>query len=225
MFDYEANTVVVSFKVSRGLFKKINDTAKKAHLQRSTFIRKAVIDYIENLYGFERIEASVLSPKSFPNFYKSCMAKLTPAKIRWIIREKERGELTTEQIARIQRITPRRVNQLWREYRDTGELPILKEPGRPPKPITADQIRAVLEAYNKYRLGACMLERILEEEFGVKMSHNKIHRVLRQHGLAKREPKKAKRRKWVRYERKHVSITCRLEVSQAGEEVDDRLSR
>ena len=131
------------------------------------------------------------------------MVKLTPAKVRWIIREKDRGELTTEQIARIQRITPRRVNQLWREYRDTGKLPVLKEPGRPPTPITAEQIRAVLEAYNKYRLGACMLERVLEKEFGVKMFHNKIHRVLREHGLARREPKKAKRRKWVRYERKH----------------------
>ncbi len=35
------------------------------------------------------------------------------------------------------------------------------------------------------------------------MSHNKIHTVLREHGLAKREPKKARRRKWVRYEREH----------------------
>ncbi len=49
MFDYEANTVLISFKVSRSLFNKINDTAKKAHLQRSTFIRKAVIDYIEKV--------------------------------------------------------------------------------------------------------------------------------------------------------------------------------
>ena len=49
-------------------------------------------------------------PKSFPNVYKSCIVKLTPAKIRWIIRERERGELTAEQIAWIQRITPRRVD-------------------------------------------------------------------------------------------------------------------
>ncbi len=33
------------------------------------------------------------------------MVKLTPAKVRWIIKQKERGELTTGQIARIQRIT------------------------------------------------------------------------------------------------------------------------
>lgn len=38
------------------------------------------------------------------------------------------------------------------------------------------------------------------------MSHNKIHAVLWEHGLARREPKKSKRRKWVRYERRH-SIT------------------
>ncbi len=103
---------------------------------------------------------------------------------------------------------------------------MLKEPGRPPKPITADQIRAVLEAYNKYRLGACMLERILEEEFGVKMSHNKIHRVLREHGLARREPKKAKRRKWVRYERKHSMSLWHTDWKYLKQmkELDDRLS-
>jgi putative transposase len=82
-------------------------------------------------------------------------------------------------------------------------MPTLKEPGRPRKPTTSNQIAAVLEAYNKYRLGACLPESILAAEFGVKMSHNKVHVVLREHGLAKREPKKARRRKWVRYERKH----------------------
>ena len=80
---------------------------------------------------------------------------------------------------------------------------MLKQPGRPREPITLEQIRAVLEAHHRYRLGACLLERVLEVEFGVKMSHNKIHKVLREHGLARREPKKARRRKWVRYEREH----------------------
>ncbi len=142
--------------------------------------------------------------KLFPSyFYKPHMVKLNPAKVRWIVRQKERGELNTTQIAKIQLVTPRRVNQLWREYRHTGEMPVLKESGRPREAITASQIAAVLEANSKYRLGACLLESILKTGFNVKMSHNKIHVVLREHGLAKKEPKKARRRKWVRYERKH----------------------
>ncbi|WP_456475725.1 hypothetical protein [Candidatus Pyrohabitans sp.] len=28
---------------------------------------------------------------------------------------------------------------------------------------------------HRYRVGACLLEHVLEVEFGVKMSHNKIH--------------------------------------------------
>lgn len=35
------------------------------------------------------------------------------------------------------------------------------------------------------------------------MAHNKIHRILTQEGLARKEPKKSKQRKWVRWERKH----------------------
>lgn len=112
------------------------------------------------------------------------MVKLNPKKIKWILRQKERGELSTAQIAAIQRVTPRRVNQLRQDYRNTGEMPVLM-------------------AQSKYKLNACLLEPILKREFGVKMSHNKIHVVLREHRLANREPKKAKRRKWVRYERKH----------------------
>jgi len=53
----------------------------------------------------------------------------------------------------------------------------------------------VLSAQEKYKIGACMLEQILKLESGIKMSHNKIHRVLREHELAKRDTKKARRRK------------------------------
>ncbi|MDI6655130.1 MAG: IS481 family transposase, partial [Candidatus Hydrothermarchaeota archaeon] len=131
------------------------------------------------------------------------MVKLNPKKIKWILKQKERGELSTVQIAAIQQVTPRRVNQLWQDYRGTGEVPVPKDAGRPSEAVASSQIEAVIKAYSKYKLGACLLEPVLEKEFGMKMSHNKIHAVLREHGLAKREPKKARRKKWVRYERKH----------------------
>jgi len=54
------------------------------------------------------------------------MAKLNDRKVRWIIHEKLRGRGTGE-IALIQRITPRRVKQLWQDYRLTGMVPVLKK--------------------------------------------------------------------------------------------------
>jgi hypothetical protein len=60
------------------------------------------------------------------------MVKLNERKIRWIIREKLRGRGTGE-VALIQRVSRRRVEQLWQAYRLTGVLPALKKPGRPKK--------------------------------------------------------------------------------------------
>ena len=65
---------------------------------------------------------------------------------------------------------------------------MLKKPGRPREPITMEQIRTVLEAHSKYHLGTCLLECVLEVE---------IHKILKECGSARREPKKAKRRKWM----------------------------
>ena len=45
--------------------------------------------------------------------------KLTTKKIHWIIRQKERNE-SFGIISTIQHITRRRVDQLWKQYRETG---------------------------------------------------------------------------------------------------------
>lgn len=46
------------------------------------------------------------------------MTKLNKRKIDWIVRELERGELSIRQIAKVQKISPRRVRQL-REHKET----------------------------------------------------------------------------------------------------------
>jgi putative transposase len=52
--------------------------------------------------------------------------KLTPKKIRGIIRQKEKKK-SSGIIAKIQHITRRRVDQLWKQYRETGIVPIIGE--------------------------------------------------------------------------------------------------
>jgi len=61
------------------------------------------------------------------------MVKLNERKIRWIIHEKLRGRGAGE-LALIQRISHRRVEQLWQAYKQTGIIPTLKTPGRPELP-------------------------------------------------------------------------------------------
>ncbi len=48
-----------------------------------------------------------------------------------------------------------------------------------------------------------MLENVIRKQFKICISHNRIHMYLKAAGLAQEDLKKQKRRKWVRYERKH----------------------
>ena len=61
--------------------------------------------------------------------------KLDEKTIKWIIREKEKGT-PTRIIAEIEGISTRRVNQIYRQYKDTGEIPKLRKPGRPKKELS-----------------------------------------------------------------------------------------
>ncbi|HEC87436.1 MAG TPA: hypothetical protein ENI49_06215, partial [Thermoplasmatales archaeon] len=46
------------------------------------------------------------------------MRKLNQRKIRWIIREMEKGERSVYRIAKLQNVTPRWVRELYRRYRE-----------------------------------------------------------------------------------------------------------
>jgi len=70
------------------------------------------------------------------------MVKLNERKIRWIIQQKLGGRGTGE-IALIQRVTRRRIEQLWQAYRRTGILPTLNQPGRPSKAPVSLQLEPV----------------------------------------------------------------------------------
>jgi len=131
------------------------------------------------------------------------MKKLNLRKIRWILREIKKNEQSVYRIAQTQRVSPRWVRKLAERFKDTPLYKVrLKEPGRKPIPIPKKEIEVVQLAKEKYKLGAVNLETILKEK-GTSISHNKIHKILKKLNLAKTEPKKSKRRKWIRYERRH----------------------
>ncbi|MDG6940189.1 MAG: hypothetical protein JRN39_07300 [Nitrososphaerota archaeon] len=128
--------------------------------------------------------------------------KLDPVKVAWTIRQKENGA-PNQGIAHAMDISERRVQELWSSYRATGEIPWLKRPGRKRVEPTDREKEIIEEAYAKYKVNALTLERAIETDRGIHMPHNRIHAVLKGMGLARDEPRKQRRRKWVRYERRY----------------------
>jgi putative transposase len=130
------------------------------------------------------------------------MKKLTQLKIQWIIREMKKGQLSVYQIAKQQKVSQRWVRELYKQYMKTGEYPYPKKPGRKIIPITDEERKTVLELRKEHPLCACTLELILDERDN-HIPHNRIHNILRESGISREEPKKSRRRKWIRYQRRH----------------------
>jgi putative transposase len=144
------------------------------------------------------------------------MRKLNQKKVRWIIREMEKDVMSVYSIAKIQGITPRWVRELYKSYRESGEYPYPRRPGRPPKPISErDRVRVLAMKERHPISGALTLEKLLDHE-GDHIPHNRIHKILKEEGLAKNEPKKQKRRKWIRYQRKHSNSLWHTDWFEPG---------
>jgi putative transposase len=131
------------------------------------------------------------------------VVKLTDRKIRWIIREKTKGILSTNDIALLQNVNRSRISQIWCHYKTAKTVPILGKPRRPSRITTNEEISAIIGAYKEYPCSAVVLETILDNRHGIKIPHNRIHKILKEHNLASIDTNKQRRRKWVKYERKH----------------------
>ncbi len=115
------------------------------------------------------------------------------------------GKIKQEMLASWLGITTRRFRQIYHDYKTTGEIPVIgKHLGRPSKTIPEEHERIIVEKYDKYRLNALYLEKVIYAEERVRIPHNAIHKVLKKYGFAKdEESKKGRRKPWIRYERKH----------------------
>ena len=147
-------------------------------------------------------------PKLFPYDKLFGVMKLTRPKLIETIRRKNEGR-TTYQARKIAGISTRRVNQVWTEYQLTNRVPdIGKNNGRPPRTVEQWEIDMVKLTYQKYRVSADTLERLILRDCGKHIGHNRIHRIMLILGFAKKKSKKEIRKKdWIRYERRH-SLTA-----------------
>ncbi len=84
--------------------------------------------------------------------------------------------------------------------------------GRKKKELDEESERLILDINKEQNLGARRLEKIIEFKYGQHIPHNAIHKVLLNHGQAKVNRNKAKRRKpWVRWEREHSFTLVHLD--------------
>lgn len=130
------------------------------------------------------------------------MRKLNNKKIRWIIREIEKGS-SMSWIAQVQDVTRVRIWQLYNQYLSTGEIPKLMKPGKKPESISEDDRALVNEMYEKHRVGPLALEVNIKRETGKHIPHNRIYKIMLAGGKIVENPRKKKQRKYVRYERTH----------------------
>lgn len=129
--------------------------------------------------------------------------KLTKRKMEYIVRNRKKG-MSTYMLGKHVKVTERRINQVLLGHKRTGKMPVLgRNLGRPRIKISAEERSLVLDSQSRYDACASYLERIIKNKYSLSINHNRIHRVLLEEGLAHPIGMKIRKKKWVRYERKH----------------------
>ena len=115
---------------------------------------------------------------------------------------------TSYQARKIAKVSVRRVDELWKEYLTTGEIPVVgKGVGRPAIPIEDWEKKLVKNFYEKYRVSADTLRRLIERDEKSHISHYRINKILLDLGYAKKKEFRKRKIDWIRYERMH-SLTA-----------------
>jgi putative transposase len=131
------------------------------------------------------------------------MVKLTNKQIKYIINQVVKHKKSTKIMARLYGVSQRRIQQLVKIYKETGEYPELNPNRRPERHLTEKEKNIIEDAYKDSYLGARMLQYHIMKHYEVSIPHNKIHTYLKEKGHAHPDLKKQKKRKRCRYERKH----------------------
>lgn len=130
------------------------------------------------------------------------MTKLTDKKIRFICRHAvDERDWTIGRLARHYGVSIRRIQQLVKEYKQTGKYPYLN-PGRRPKgkPLTDTEKEIIDQVWEETRFGARLLFYELKRR-GYHIPHHKINKYLLKKKRTIPNPNKQKKRKRCRYER------------------------
>jgi putative transposase len=131
--------------------------------------------------------------------------KLSNKNIEQICYRFERNNFGKELLSKQFNVSIRRIEQILKQFKENNQIPKLKKVGRPKAIMEPATKQLIKDVYLSHKQNAIYLSYILERDFKLKVSKNKIHLVLKEFGLAKSDRKKAKPRKRVRYERNHTN--------------------
>ena len=121
--------------------------------------------------------------------------KLTRAKLTETLRRLADGK-TVYQARKVAKVSVRRVYQVKEAFEKTGEMPdIGKFSGRPRKPFEEWEIMLVKKAFDKYRVSADTLERLIDRDYKRHIGHNRIHQIMVYLGYAQKKTYRDKRKK------------------------------
>ena len=113
--------------------------------------------------------------------------KLTKSKLIETLRKLNNGK-TVYQARKVADISVRRVYQVKEAFDKTGEIPRIGDRnGRPSRPFDEWEILVVKQAFEKYRVSADTLERLIDRDFKKHIGHNRIHKILIYLGYAKKK--------------------------------------
>jgi putative transposase len=131
------------------------------------------------------------------------MQKLAAADPAAIVSAYHRGEGVPAIAARYG-ISRERVYQILRYTRKHGSPPVLKRPGRRPRPPPWDAMFFVLGYRRMYQLGPRTLSRCITRETACVIPHTMVYRILHERGLITAQKRKPPRPTWVRFEPAHA---------------------
>ena len=143
--------------------------------------------------------------------------KLDEDQVRWLVRENRNGMISKKEIAMHLGVSVRWVQKLCVKYRNTPVSKIVyPEPmGRPKTGLPGRREHsAVLSNYSENRRSAVRLEKIIRVRIGIHIPHRIIQNVLKDEELAENQPAKARRRKWIRYERRFSNSLWHTDYKQ-----------
>lgn len=125
-------------------------------------------------------------------------------------------EMATQLVADQFDISRRRVQQLAKTYRETGEIPALQTPGRKPYADLPDNLEdRILKLEARLDVGAVTIAHILQVRDGLSIGNDRVHAILGEHDRVTEQPRKqGRRRPWVRWEREHSLVTVHLDWYQ-----------
>src|SRR3989344_1487348 len=125
--------------------------------------------------------------------------KLSKSKLTETLRKIADGK-TVYRARKVADMSVRRVYQVKEAFDKTGEIPTIgKDVGRPRKPFEEWEIQTVKKAFEKYRVSADTLERLIDRDYQTHIGHNRIHQILIFLGYAQKKTQKdVRKKKWIR---------------------------